>query len=134
MSNTSPMTLSRDKRLRKRRDFLRVQKFGARYFGRFVVAVAQRCKEGDSGKVGFTVPKKVGAAHVRNKIKRRLRHIVRVNSDLFLERTLVVVARDSAARATFAELQLDLIDACRKLKHHRPQNTARPRATVQRVA
>lgn len=117
------MTLSKDKRLRKRRDYLRVQRFGNRYFGRFIVAVAQRCKDGDAGRVGFTVPKKVGAAHVRNKVKRRLRHITRVNQDLFFERTLVIVARDSAASASFAELHRDLVDACRKLRNHRTQDS-----------
>lgn len=117
------MTLSREKRLRKRRDFLRVQKFGARYFGRFVVAVAQRCREDEHGSVGFTVPKKVGAAHVRNKVKRRLRHIARVNQDLFSKRVLVIVARDSAARASFDDLCRDVVDACRKMKYQRAADT-----------
>lgn len=128
------MTLAKDKRLRKRRDYLRVQRSGARAFGRFVVAVAHKHKEGDPGRVGFTVPKKVGAAHVRNKVKRRLRHIVRVNQDLFFEKTLVIVARDSAIRATFAELRADLMDACRKLKHHRTHDAVRTRTFTRKIA
>lgn len=128
------MALAKDKRLRKRRDFLRVQRSGARSFGRFVVAVGQRCKESAQGKVGFTVPKKVGAAHLRNKVKRRLRHIMRMNQDLFLERTLIIVARDSAASASFAELMADLVDACRKLKHHRMHETVRPRTFARKIA
>ncbi len=119
MTNSSPTTLEREKRIRKRREFLRVQKFGARFFGRFVVAVAQRCREGDVGRVGFTVPKKVGAAHVRNKVKRRLRHIAREHQHLFGKQLLVVVARDSAAIASFAELRADLINACSKIRSDR---------------
>jgi ribonuclease P protein component len=110
------MTLPKDKRIRKRRDYLRVQRFGARSFGRFIVVIAQKCHEGDLFKVGFTVPKKVGAAHTRNKIKRRLRHIVRSNQNIFFERMIVIVARDSANLATFSELETDVLDAVCKLK------------------
>src|SRR5688572_6490790 len=77
MPNYSPMTLDKEKRIRKRRDFLHIQRCGSRSFGRFIIAVAKRDKGGGAGKVGITVPKKVGAAHQRNKIKRRIRHILR---------------------------------------------------------
>ncbi len=127
------MTLPKDKRLRKRRDYLRVQRFGVRHFGRFVVAIMQRCREGSVGQVGFTVPKKVGAAHVRNKVKRRLRHIVRVNPGLFAERTLVLVARDSASNASFSELSADVIEACRRLANHRAHD-ARSKNWARKVA
>jgi ribonuclease P protein component len=112
------MTLSREKRLRKRRDYLRVQRYGTRSFGRFLVVIAERHKE-TSGKVGITIPKKVGRAHVRNKIKRRIKHILRTNQELFHEKSLVVVVKESSAGTDFSELSGDLIDACRRLKHGR---------------
>jgi ribonuclease P protein component len=133
MTNSLPMTLSKEKRLRKRRDYLRVQRFGSRYFGRFIVAVAERCRDGELGRVGFTVPKKVGAAHVRNKIKRRLRHIVRVNQTLFSDRTLVIVARENATLASFADLFGDVVETCRKLRNQRAYN-ARARIWSRKVA
>jgi|GEM_PF-336740 len=112
-----PSTFSRDKRILKRRDFLRVQRFGVRAFGRFVVAVGQRDKDNSQGKIGITVPKKVGKAHVRNMIKRRIRHVMRTNQDLFFERILVIVVRESANAASFFDLEADLKEACARLRH-----------------
>ncbi|HXW53653.1 MAG TPA: ribonuclease P protein component, partial [Myxococcota bacterium] len=71
------------------------------------------------GKIGITVPKKVGKAHVRNKIKRQIRHILRTNPSLFFDKILVVVVRDSASAATFSELQSDIIETCKRLKDHK---------------
>lgn len=113
------MTLAKNKRIRKRREFLRVQRSGVRSFGRFVVVIAQRDKEGSLGKIGITVPKKVGTARVRNKVKRRIRHIMRLNQTLFFEKNLVIVARDCAGTAIFRELLVDLIETCRRLKQNK---------------
>lgn len=117
MSTLSTMSLTKDKRIRKRREYLRVQRFGTRMFGRHIVAIAQKEKSGSCGRIGLVVPKKVGAAHVRNKIKRRLRHILRINQAIFFEKALVIVARDSISGATFAELTSDVIETCRKLSY-----------------
>jgi len=64
--------------------------------------------KGKGMKVGFSVSKKVGNAVTRNKVKRRLRECFRpylgdVKSGLY-----VVVARPSAAEATFQSLQRDV--------------------------
>lgn len=127
------LTLSRDKRIRKRRDYLRVQRFGMRSFGRFLVVIAQRQKDSTLGKIGITVPKKVGAAHVRNKIKRRIKHTLRTHQDLFLEKSLVVVVKDSASLADFSELSADLIEACRRLKQNRPNLISNQRNTTKKL-
>lgn len=128
------MTLARDKRIRKRRDFLRVQRYGIRSFGRLVVVVAKRDKDGSDGKIGITVPKKVGAAHVRNKVKRRIRHILRLNQNLFFEKCLVIVARDTAGVAAFSDLEADLVEACRRLKHNKAVSVSRHRNAAKKVA
>jgi ribonuclease P protein component len=113
--NKASMTFSKEKRIRKRRDFLRIQRFGARSFGRFVVIIAQRSFDLPAGKIGITVPKKVGAAHIRNKIKRRIRHIFRFHQELFKQKSLVVVARTAAHQSSFSHLESDIIDTCAKL-------------------
>ena len=72
--------------------------------------------DGDAGPapaaVGFTVGKAVGGAVVRNRVKRRLRHLVRERlSSLDAGQgraALVVRAQPAAATATYAQLDADL--------------------------
>ncbi len=113
------LTLAREKRIRKRRDFLRVQRRGTRVFGRFVVVIFQTIPHLEHGNFGVTVPKKVGPAHDRNKIKRRIRHIFRHNQKVFAGKSIVVIARDSANNASFAELNTDLLAAFSRMKYEK---------------
>ncbi|MFE9689819.1 ribonuclease P protein component [Micromonospora sp. NPDC005806] len=60
-------------------------------------------------RAGFVVSKAVGNAVVRNKVRRRLRHLVRERlSDLPAGSTLVVRALPPAAEASYARLGADL--------------------------
>ena len=59
--------------------------------------------------MGFVVSKAVGGAVVRNRVKRRLRHLVRERlSDLPASGVLVVRAQPAAASASYAVLAADL--------------------------
>jgi ribonuclease P protein component len=59
-------------------------------------------------RVGFVVSKVVGPAVVRNRVKRRLRHLVRGRLDQLPAGSLVVVrATPAAAGATTLEADLD---------------------------
>ena len=58
-----------------------------------------------SNRVGITVSKKLGKAHIRNRIRRRLREVYRLNEDLFAPGwDIVVVARTAAIGADFEKL------------------------------
>lgn len=60
-------------------------------------------------RAGFVVSKAVGGAVVRNKVKRRLRHLVAARLDAYPPGTdLVVRALPSAASASYAQLAADL--------------------------
>jgi ribonuclease P protein component len=71
-------------RLRKHADYQRVYKAGRKQFGRQMAyffalrdeAAAARC-EAEGPRIGLTVPKALGNAVARNRIKRRLREAVR---------------------------------------------------------
>lgn len=63
-------------------------------------------------RVGIVVSKKVGKAVVRNKVRRRLREILRRTHLPPCE--LVVVAQPEAANASYAELLRDLTQALKK--------------------
>jgi ribonuclease P protein component len=63
-------------------------------------------------RAGFVVPKAVGGAVVRNKVRRRLRHLVRERlGQLPAGSTLVVRALPAAGGASYSQLAKDLDDA-----------------------
>jgi ribonuclease P protein component len=63
----------------------------------------------DPARVGFVVSKAVGPAVIRNRVKRRLRHLARESvTDLPGSAVLVVRALPAAATAEYAELAADL--------------------------
>ena len=58
-----------------------------------------------TNRVGITVSKKLGKAHVRNRVRRRLREIYRLNEELFQPGwDIVVVARTRSVDADFGKL------------------------------
>jgi len=101
-------------RLRSRRDFLEVYREGKKtYSGPFIYYVAQR--EGQGRRFGMAVPKRVGGAVVRNRVKRYLREIYRLNrSRLADDVWIVVVAQNGAARMSYQECAEAIIRIFRK--------------------
>jgi ribonuclease P protein component len=69
----------------------------------------------NQNRVGITVSKKLGCAVVRNRVRRRLREIYRLNEDRFLPGyDIVVVARSRAVEASFEELHTAYLTAAEK--------------------
>ena len=104
-------TFSRDDRLRKRRDFEECYASGVRVSGRHLQVFLLA---GDGGlKLGLSVPRRVGIAVTRNRVRRRLREIFRRNRGTLSGPGghLVVNVRKSAAEASFAALSEDLLEA-----------------------
>ncbi len=68
-----------------------------------------------ANRVGITVSKKLGKANVRNRIRRRLREIYRLNEDKFQPGwDIVVVARTRAVDAEFSRLTKSYLSLARK--------------------
>jgi ribonuclease P protein component len=90
--------ITKEMRLRRRAEFVAVQKDGQKLHGRHVLALAQK-RNGPllAGRLGITVTKKVGNAVVRNRIKRLVREWMRLHGWVPAGWDLVVVAKDSAA-------------------------------------
>ena len=76
-------------------------------------------------RVGITVGKKLGKAHVRNRTRRRLREIYRLNESRFLPGwDIVVVARTRAVDAPFSRLTQSYLALAKKAGLLRPQDDA----------
>ena len=69
----------------------------------------------DSNRVGLTVSKKLGKAHVRNRMRRRLREVYRLNEEQFQPGwDIVVVARTKAVNADFSRLTKSYLSLAKK--------------------
>jgi len=72
---------------------------------------------GPARRVGFVVARSVGPAVVRNRVRRRLRHLMRERLDVVPAGSLLVVrAAPAAATATHAGLAADLDGALHALR------------------
>ena len=80
-----------------------------------LVLYARRNRVG-MNRVGVTVSKKLGKAVVRNRVRRRLREVYRLNESRFLPGwDIVVVARGRAIEASFSELTKAYLTLAKKL-------------------
>ena len=63
-----------------------------------------------TNRVGITVSKKLGKAVVRNRVRRRLREVYRLNEEKFLPGwDIVIVARSRAVEVSFQKLTESLL-------------------------
>ena len=102
--------------LKKNYEFHRLYRKGSSAATPFLVVYARQTKRPDK-RVGFTVSTKLGKAVKRNRVRRRLREIYRLNESRFVPGTeLVAVARARAVTATYRQLESALLSACGKLE------------------
>lgn len=67
-------------------------------------------------RMGYTVSTKLGHAMVRNRVRRRFREIVRLNSAALTQGwDIILVARGRAVGAPFDKLTRAYLDCCGKL-------------------
>ena len=91
------------------KDFRRVYDTGSRYAGPYFAAFCVREEQPDGPKIGFTVPRAIGKAVVRNRIRRRVREAVRTHLErLNPQWSIVFNPRRKAFDASLAELQREV--------------------------
>jgi len=107
-----------DKRatLKKNYEFRRLYTKGKSVVTPCMVVYSLRNANG-SNRVGYTVSTKLGHAVVRNRVRRRLREIYRLNSHrLQTGHDIVIVARTKSVGADYARLEETFLRAARELK------------------
>jgi ribonuclease P protein component len=101
-------------RLRRSAEFQQVVRRGRRAGSSTLVVHGSPVPE-SPGQVGFVVSRAVGRAHVRNLVKRRLRHAAVAELPALVGWQFVVRAKPEAAAASFATLASDIRRCCDKV-------------------
>ena len=79
--------------------------YGTTGYANGLLVLYARKNHTQQNRVGLTVGKKLGHAVVRNRVRRRLREVYRLNESRFLPGwDIVVVARSRCIKATFPQL------------------------------
>jgi ribonuclease P protein component len=91
--------------LRRRADFDAVMRSGTARSHRILVLRWRHTDRAET-RIGLSTPRAIGGAVVRNRVRRRLREIVRERlGDIGAGYDLLLIARPDAAGASFAELR-----------------------------
>lgn len=108
--------------IKSNRDFQRLYRRGKSAVSPTVVLYWQRNRWGES-RLGLTTGTKLGKAVVRNRVRRQLREIYRLNRDKLLPgRDLVIVARVRAVSAGYRAMERDFLRTAKKLGLLREEN------------
>lgn len=100
------------KSLKKSHIFRRLYRKGRSAANGYLVLYCRKNGTGEN-RVGLTVSSKLGCAVVRNRVRRRLREIYRLNEHLFRPGfDIVVVARHRSVSAEYRRLEREFLRAC----------------------
>ena len=100
------LTFSKSRRLARSAEFLRVKTEGSAHRGALVILGVLPVGEAEPFRAGFVTSKRLGNAVVRNRMRRRMREVVRrhqhaVTAGLWI----VLIARPGAAKASYEQLE-----------------------------
>ena len=100
------LSFPKSRRLTTPAEFERVKRDGTVERGKLLVLNTARQSQAGIFRAGFVTSRRVGGAVVRNRVRRRLREIVRKHQHEIVGGVwMVIIARNAAAQATFAELE-----------------------------
>lgn len=103
----------KSRRLRKRGEYLRMQRIGRRRGSGRLVVLCAASRRGDS-RLGITVSRKVGNAVTRNRIKRWVREVFRrIRPAVQPAQDILVIARPEAAAASYDDVRAEMLRALR---------------------
>ena len=103
--------------LKKRREFLRVANEGFKVVMPNIILQAARNLYGK--RIGYTATKKLGKAHDRNRVRRRMRAAVLGNIALFPENVdMVCIGRHNTAECDFSALSQNVENGFLQIKQH----------------
>jgi len=105
-TKATPLSFPRARRLTHPSEFLLVRREGRAERGPLVVLGVLERGDFAGFRAGFVTSKRVGGAVVRNRVRRRLREIVRLHQDALRSGVwIVLIARPAAAQASYRALE-----------------------------
>jgi ribonuclease P protein component len=106
MSPERSFSFAKARRLTRAPEFERVRREGLVRRGKLLMLSATIVESSGLCRVGFITSRRVGSAVVRNRVRRRLREIVRRHQhDLRQDLWIVLIARRDAATASYRALE-----------------------------
>lgn len=110
MTSADSLSFSKDRRLAHRSQYERVKKDGVTHRGKHLMLSVLQLENCGSWRAGFITSRRLGGAVVRNRVRRRLREIVRRHQHELREGFwFVFVARHQAATAIYSTLEHELL-------------------------
>jgi ribonuclease P protein component len=111
----SSFSFPKTRRLTRRLEFVRVKRDGIMQRGKLLMLNVLPLENSTSWRAGFVTSRRVGGAVVRNRVRRRLREIVRRHQhELRQGFWFVTVARYEAAAATYCALEDEWLRLARR--------------------
>lgn len=102
--------------IKKNHEFRRVYNKGKSAATSKIVVYCRQRRAADKNRLGITVGTKIGKAVIRNRIRRRIKEIYRLNEEkLKTGYDIVIVARVRSREAQYRELENDILKLCSKL-------------------
>ena len=105
--------------IKKRYEFIKLQRHGIRFQSKFITLIIKSSKQ--CGRFGITVSKSIGKAHVRNLIKRKLRHALQLQFDscaILKNYNVIILAVQQIKNASFRDIEKDIKYAYGKLRSY----------------
>ena len=104
------------KTIKKRSEFIRSNKFSKKIYTRnFIIQKLELTENDNMPHFGFTITKKIGSAIVRNKIKRRLKSIIREllkyrDKYFDLSFNYILICKKEIVKVSYDDLENELMD------------------------
>ena len=100
--------------LKKNREFKQVYSSGKSIASPYLVLYWYSNNK-EKNRYGFSISKKIGKAVVRNKLKRRLKEIIRLKEEkICMGYDIIIIARNPINKLDFQKLKKDLIKLYKK--------------------
>lgn len=105
--------MNKDKIIKKSEDFSNIISTGQNYKNKYLSIYY---KESSTTLFGITVPKKVGIAVIRNKLKRQLKNII-ANNENYIQPNYnyVIIIKEPSLKLDYIGLKNNLLDLIKKV-------------------